>query len=90
MAKTVAGALAEARAELIAVDTPTATLDARLLLQAVLKLDHAGIIGSSERELTADELTQFDTCVARRVAHEPLSKISRAARFLWPLLSCDS
>lgn len=75
MAKTVADALAEARAELIAVDTPTATLDARLLLQAVLKLDHAGIIGSSECKLTVDELAQFDGYVARRVAHEPVSKI---------------
>lgn len=75
MAKAVADALAVARAKMIAVDTPTAALDARLLLQAVLKTDHAGIIAGMERELTADELKQFDCYVARRVAHEPVSKI---------------
>lgn len=71
----VATALAQARAALIAVDTPTATLDARLLLQDVLGLDHAGLIASDDRVLTADECALFQRHVVRRVAHEPVSKI---------------
>lgn len=72
---SVAGALAKARAALVAADTPTATLDARLLLQAVLQLDHADIISQPERRLSAAEQTQLEGYVERRLAHEPVSKI---------------
>jgi release factor glutamine methyltransferase len=72
---SVAGALAKARATLVAADTPTATLDARLLLQAVLQLDHADIISQPERRLSAAEQTQLEGYVERRLAHEPVSKI---------------
>lgn len=80
-AETVAGVLAKARAALVAADSPGSTLDTRLLLQAVLHLDHAGIIANPDRVLTEAERSQFTELVARRLAREPVSKILGARDF---------
>ncbi|MFO1035003.1 MAG: peptide chain release factor N(5)-glutamine methyltransferase [Hyphomicrobiales bacterium] len=66
--ETIAQALASARKKLTA-------LDARLLLQHVLGLDHAELIAAGDRRLSSDERQRFAACVARRMAHEPVSKI---------------
>jgi release factor glutamine methyltransferase len=74
-AETVAAALTRARAVLVAADTPSPALDARLLLQAVLQVDHAGIVGRPERRLSHAEGELLAQYLARRLAHEPVSKI---------------
>lgn len=53
----------------------TAGLDARLLLQAVLGCDHAGLVAEPERHVTAAEAQAFGALVARRERHEPVSRI---------------
>ena len=53
----------------------TVSLDARLLLQAVAGITHADIIANPERQITAGELDIFNALVARRIAHEPVSRI---------------
>ncbi len=75
VAETVELALARARGILVAADTPNSALDARLLLQAVLKIDHAAIITHPDRILTASEVRLLDQYLTRRCAHEPVSKI---------------
>ncbi len=55
--------------------SPTADLDARLLLQEVTGFDHAGFIAADGQALTPDKLQYFETLLARRLAHEPVSRI---------------
>ena len=72
---TVADALLRGRRFLVAADVDDAGLDARLLLEAATGLDHAGLIGEGGRHLTAAEGEAYDSLLARRGAHEPVSKI---------------
>ena len=74
-AETVAMALARGRALLVAADSPDSGLDARLLLQAIMDLDHAGVISADRQVLTPEQVRRFDQYLARRLAHEPVSKI---------------
>ena len=53
----------------------TASLDARLLLQAVAGITHADTIAYPERQITAGELDRFNALITRRIAHEPVSRI---------------
>ncbi|MBK8769702.1 MAG: peptide chain release factor N(5)-glutamine methyltransferase [Rhizobiales bacterium] len=68
-------ALARGRALLVAADSPDAALDVRLLLQAVMDLDHAGVISADRQVLTPEQARRFDQFLARRLAREPVSKI---------------
>lgn len=81
MAESVRVALARGRALLVAADAVDASLDARLLLQDVLGLDHAGLILVEERVLTADEAARYDALLRRRADDEPVSKILGAREF---------
>lgn len=67
--------LAAARAQLVAADIIDSAQAVRLLMQHVLNCDRAGLILQEERALSPDELAAFERLVARRLAHEPVSKI---------------
>jgi release factor glutamine methyltransferase len=73
--ETAGAAQQRARLSLAAAGIESAALDARLLLQDVLKIDHAGFIAAKELLLTDEELRLFEAHVARRLAHEPVSRI---------------
>lgn len=62
----------------------TAALDARLLLQHVLGLDHAQFISAPARLLSEAEAAQLEALAARRLSREPLSRIFGEAEF-WSL-----
>ena len=72
---SVAGLLLAARGmfERAGVDTPA--LDARLLLQAATSMTHADIIADADRVVDPMQRATFNDFVARRLAHEPVSKI---------------
>ncbi|MDE2385245.1 MAG: peptide chain release factor N(5)-glutamine methyltransferase [Alphaproteobacteria bacterium] len=53
----------------------SAALDARLLLQEATGLTHAEIIAAPELELNAGSLLKFNALLARRLQHEPISRI---------------
>jgi release factor glutamine methyltransferase len=65
--RTVAGALAEARARGVAL------LDAQLLLARVLATTRSAVIAHDERTLAADEHARWSAWLARRAAGEPLA-----------------
>jgi release factor glutamine methyltransferase len=67
--------LAEAKAELIKADVPTPALDARLLMQHTLEINHSEIIAGSDRQLTDDQVRQFKVLLARRLVGEPVTRI---------------
>lgn len=48
-------------------------LDARVLLQQVLGMSHAGLIAHSERRLADDERRRFAELIARRASGEPVA-----------------
>lgn len=73
--ETVAAALARGRSLLVAADVDGASTDARLLLQRVLAVDHAGLILSEARELSSDEQAWYNALLDRRCRSEPVSKI---------------
>jgi release factor glutamine methyltransferase len=64
------------------IDTPE--LDARLLVGHALRLDHAGLVGESRRILTPEEIARSETLVARRIAREPVARITGVKEF-WSL-----
>lgn len=74
-AETVAEALLRGRRRLVEADVDDAGLDARLLLEAATGLDHASLIGEGNRALGPAESAAYESLLARRSAHEPVSKI---------------
>ena len=70
---TLASLLSLATARLKGSDTPT--LDARLLLQAAAGLTREDLILGPDRSLTPEQLARFESFIARREAHEPVSRI---------------
>lgn len=71
-ANSVAALLAEARRSL---KGETAAIDARLLLQGAAGLTHIDIISDPNGVLSAAQLELFNSHIARRLAHEPVSRI---------------
>jgi len=74
-AADVAGWLAAAARRLARAGIDSPRLDARLLLMAVLGLDHAGLIAARDRRLGPAERTRAETLLARRAAREPVGRI---------------
>jgi release factor glutamine methyltransferase len=64
------------------VDRPD--LDARLLVGHALGLDHAGLVRASDRLLQAAEAAGIEALVARRLAGEPVARITGVKEF-WSL-----
>ena len=71
----LAGLLAAATARLKAAGADTPTLDARLLLQAAAGLSREDLILGPDRPLTPEQLARFESFIARRERHEPVSRI---------------
>ena len=69
------------------IDSPD--LDARLLVGAVLGLDHTGLAVQAARKITADEAAVIETYAQRRIAHEPIARILGRKEF-WGLDLCLS
>jgi release factor glutamine methyltransferase len=72
---TAAEALAAATARLAAAGVDTPRVDAELLLAHVLETTRSGVAGERRRELTAAEVEQLETLVARRERREPLAYV---------------
>ena len=73
IANSVARARRHARHQL--PGSPTAQLDADLLLAHVLGLTRAQLLTHPEREITDPLLREFDNLIARRAAHEPVAQL---------------
>lgn len=71
--ETAGGLLAEGRRRLAASGVAAPALDARLLLQHAAGLSHEDIVAEPRRETAAGD--EFRTLIARRQAHEPVSRI---------------
>ena len=67
--------LAEGRRLLQRQGTFSVALDVRLLLQAATGLSHEDIIAEPAREVSEEAATIFNAFIARRLAHEPVSRI---------------
>ena len=71
-----------ARIKSAGLDSPE--LDARLLIGAVLNLDHTGLSIQTSRMITRDEAEAIERHVLRRIAHEPIARILGRKEF-WGL-----
>jgi release factor glutamine methyltransferase len=67
--------LAEAAARLKAAGCETPVLDARLLLQAAAGISREELILGPDRLLDPRQLASYDSFIARRETHEPVSRI---------------
>ena len=71
-----------ARLQEAGIEEPS--LDARLLVGAVLGLDLTGLITQAARDLTPEEATRLEGYAQRRLAHEPVARILGVREF-WGL-----
>ena len=71
----LASLLAAATGRLKASGCDTPVLDARLLLQAAAGISREDLILGPDRFLTAEQLSRFESFLARRERHEPVSRI---------------
>jgi len=67
------------------LDLDTPELDARVLIGHVLTLDHSALIAAADRALTADEAEVLTGLAERRLAREPVARITDKKEF-WGLL----
>ena len=67
--------LREGRERLKHQGTFSTALDVRLLLQAATGLTHSDIIADPMREVSDEAAAKFNAFVARRLVHEPVSRI---------------
>jgi release factor glutamine methyltransferase len=73
--------LREGRARLEEAGIDTAVLDARLLLQEATGLTHEELIAEPGRPVNDRVLTAYRAMIARRVGHEPVSRITGTREF---------
>jgi release factor glutamine methyltransferase len=81
---TVAETLTEGIRVLAAAGIDEPRREARLLLSTVLGVDAAAILGNPDRDVPAAERARFAALVARRAAHEPISRLLGHREF-WSL-----
>jgi release factor glutamine methyltransferase len=72
---TIASLLRHARQSLEQAGVSSATLDSRLLLQDATGLNHASIIATSDMPVTPHQKNVFQSHIALRLTHQPVSKI---------------
>jgi release factor glutamine methyltransferase len=65
-------------------NSPTAMLDARVLLKGALGVNDSDLILQDTRALAPDEITTFKSMIARRAADEPVAYITGVREF-WSL-----
>lgn len=75
MQLTLGAALRQATLDLRAAGIDDAGGDARRLLSAALSLSAAQVLARPERPLTSQEAERVGSCIARRAAREPVSRI---------------
>jgi release factor glutamine methyltransferase len=63
-------------------DTPE--LDARILMSHALELGHTALVQAGQRRLEATEIARIEALTARRLAHEPIARITGIKEF-WGL-----
>jgi release factor glutamine methyltransferase len=73
--ESIAALLKAARAQMAAQGTETAALDARLLLQAASGISLEELIANPASTLAPHAIARFEASIARRVNHEPVSRI---------------
>ena len=81
---TVAQARRALTQQFRAADLETAELDARVLIGHALGLDHAGLIAAAAQPLAAADATQVESLARRRLAGEPVARITGMREF-WGL-----
>ena len=75
MTRTLAAALAEARAQLSAAGLGDAATDARVLICGLFDLTPTDLVLRGDRVLSSDEVARLDAALARRMAREPVHRI---------------
>jgi release factor glutamine methyltransferase len=65
----------------LASTSPTPQLDARLLLQHILQVNHAYLAAHKERPLTAGQQQQYQALLSRAQNQEPIPYITGVAQF---------
>src|SRR4029453_2920134 len=79
--ESVEALLREGRRQLEAAGIDTAALDARLLLQHASGLSHEDLIAAPWREPTKSAVADYRLSLARRLAEEPVSRITGVREF---------
>ena len=79
--ETLRGAYDHARQRLSAMAIATPDLDARLLVQVACGIDHATLIAEGARPLLMHEAVALESMLARRLGHEPVSRILGTREF---------
>jgi release factor glutamine methyltransferase len=83
-AVTIDTVIAVATAQLASVGIADARREARLILALALEVDPAMVLGYPERELDAGQRARLDRLIARRLKHEPFSRL-KGIREFWSL-----
>jgi release factor glutamine methyltransferase len=78
---TVAQALERGTRSLRQAQIGDPAVDARLILQHCLDIDHAGLIRRSGEMVDARALREYDAAIQRRVCNEPVSRITGTRAF---------
>ena len=78
---TVEDLLKQAKIFLTQSGSTTPSLDARLIVQDAMALDHATVIAEPERAASASEVNRIDYLLKRRCDGEPLSRLFGAREF---------
>jgi len=71
----LADALTDATQQFRAIDSHTAAMDARILMQHVMQYDLAQLMVYKQQELTPAQQTQWQDFMAQRLQHRPIAKI---------------
>ena len=70
---TIGRALNSARERLQEAGSPSASLDAQVILAHVLEVDRSWLFAHHEYTLSAEQANAFTDLIARRMAHEPVA-----------------
>lgn len=70
---TIGRALISARERLDEAGSPTASLDAQVILAYVLGVDRSWLFAHHEHTLSAEQATAYTELIARRIHHEPVA-----------------
>jgi release factor glutamine methyltransferase len=81
---TVGNVIAQATAQLDAAGVAESRREARLILAVALEVDPATVLGYPERRIDEAALTRLDRLIARRLKHEPFSRL-KGTREFWSL-----
>lgn len=80
----------DGQAKLTGTGIETARLDCLVLLEDVLNTDRAHLLAYPNLKLTTEQLSELETAITRREAHEPLAYIRGQAAFYGRDFSVDT